>query len=294
LKFGLVGTGYWARVTHGAVLAREPGVDFVAVWGRDPAKAAALGQEFGTAWYTDFTEFLGQVDAVAFAVPPDIQADLGRQAADAGKHLLLEKPIATTMAGAQGLVEAVERAGVSSVVFFTARFSETTRAWLDTVGDGEWQGAWARWIVSAFGPDSPYATSPWRHEKGALWDVGPHALSVLTAALGPVERVAADGGEGDLVHLVLHHAGGATSTASLTLDAPSAAINVELSLWGPSGVSTMPRGGSGPEDAFGVAVRELQANAAAGERSHPCDVHFGAAVVRTLVDAEEQIAARRS
>src|ERR1700687_750105 len=82
-------------------------------------------------------------------------------------------------------------------------------------------GYWARRIVSAFVPDSPYASSTWRREKGALWDVGPHALSVLTAALGPVVGVTADSGAGDLVHLVFHHAAGATSTASLTLDAPS-------------------------------------------------------------------------
>ena len=292
MKFGLVGTGYWARVTHGAVLAREPGVDFAAVWGRDADKAAALGKEFGIDAYTDFTEFLSHVDAVAFAVPPDVQAELGARAAGAGKHLLLDKPIATSVADAQRLVEAVDRAGVSTVVFFTGRFAETNRQWLATVDGGDWEGAWARWIVSAFAPDSPYASSPWRREKGALWDVGPHALSMLTAALGPVEAVTADGGKGDLVHLIFRHVRGATSTASLTLNAPSAAINVELSLWGPSGLSTMPRSTSTPEDAYGVALRELLDNVSAGERSHPCDVHFGASVVRTLADAEEQIAAK--
>jgi hypothetical protein len=107
-----------------------------------------------------------------------------------------------------------------------------------------------------------------------------------------VVAVTADGGAGDLVHLVFHHAAGATSTASLTLGAPSAAINVELSLWGRSGLSTMPQGDSTPEDAFGLAVRELMCNVAAGERTHPCDVQFGAAIVRTLVDAEQQLAAR--
>ena len=293
MRFGLVGTGYWARVTHGAVLAREPGVDFAAVWGRDADKAAALGEEFGIGAYTEFTEFLSHVDAVAFAVPPDVQAELGARAAGAGKHLLLDKPIATSVADAQRLVEAVDRAGVSTVVFFTARFAETNRQWLETVGGGAWEGAWARWIVSAFAPESPYANSPWRREEGALWDVGPHVLSVLTAALGRVEAVTADGGTGDLVHLIFHHANGATSTATLTLNAPSGAINVELSLWGPSGLATMPHGGSTAEDAYGVALRELLSNVAAGERSHPCDVHFGASVVRTLADAEQQIASRR-
>jgi hypothetical protein len=180
------------------------------------------------------------------------------------------------------------------VVFFTARFTPAIREWLAEVGDGRWEGAWARWIVSAFGPGSPYASSPWRREKGALWDVGPHALSVLAGALGPVTGVTADGGAGDLVHLVLHHAGGATSTATLTLDAPEPAVHVELSLWGPGGLSPMPRKNDDPSVAYGVAVRELVADAEAGRRSHPCDVRFGAAVVNVLADAEQQIAARRA
>ena len=293
MRFGLVGTGYWAQVTHAAVLAAEPGVELAAVWGRDADKAAALGAEFAIEAYSDFTEFLSRLDAVAFAVPPHVQAELGARAADAGKHLLLDKPIATSVADAQRLVDAVDRAGVATVVFFTARFDETKRQWLATVDGGNWEGAWARWIVSAFAPDSPYANSPWRREKGALWDVGPHALSMLTAALGPVTTVTADGGTGDLVHLICHHASGATSTASLALNAPPAAINVELSIWGPGGLSTMPLAGSTAQASYGVALRELLGNVKAGERSHPCDVHFGASVVRTLADAERQIASGR-
>ncbi len=294
MRFGLVGTGYWARMTHGAVLAAEPGVELAAVWGRDADKAAALGAEFAIEAYTDFAAFLHGLDAVAFAVPPHVQAELATQAADAGKHLLLDKPIATSVTEAQRLVEAVDRAGVATVVFFTARFDETKRHWLATVAAGSWEGAWARWIVSAFAPGSPYADSPWRRDKGALWDTGPHALSMLAAALGPIVAVTADGGTGDLVHLVCHHAGGATSTASLTLNAPPTAINVELALWGPGGVSTMPLAGSTAEASYGVALRELLGNVNSGQRSHPCDVHFGASVVRTLADAERQIAARRN
>jgi predicted dehydrogenase len=281
-------------VTHATVLASEPAVDFTAVWGRSAGKAAAVGEEFGARPYSDFADFLRHVDAVAFAVPPDVQAELGVQAADAGKHLLLEKPVATSAAGAERLVSAVERAGVSSVVFFTARFTATTREWLASVRDGGWEGAWARWIVSAFGHGSPYASSLWRREKGALWDVGPHALSLLTGALGPIVGVTADGGAGDLVHLVLHHSSGATSTASLTLAAPAPAVHVELSLWGPAGLSLMPDADDSPAAAYAVAVRELVADAEAGRRSHPCDVRFGAAVVNVLAEAEEQISARKA
>jgi hypothetical protein len=56
----------------------------------------------------------------------------------------------------------------------------------------------------------------------------------------------------------------------------------------------MPRTGNDPVAAYRVAVRELVADAAAGRRSHPCDVRFGAAVVDVLAEAEQQIAARRA
>jgi predicted dehydrogenase len=281
-------------MTHGAALAREPGVDLAAVWGRDAAKAAAVAAELGTRAYPDFAAFLRQVDAVAFAVPPDVQAALAVQAAEAGKHLLLEKPIATSAADADRLVHAVEAAGVSSVVFVTAFFAESSRDWLASVQASEWNGGWARWISASLGAGSPYAPSLWRQQKGALWDVGPHALSLLSAALGTVVGVSADRGAGDLVHLVFHHASGATSTASLTLTAPEPAVNIELSLWGHAGLSTMPRSqDSMAAAAFGVAVRELVANATAGQPSHRCDVRLGAEVVKILAAAESQISAGR-
>jgi hypothetical protein len=123
LRFGLVGTGYWARITHAPALASSEGIEFVAVWGRDPGAARMLAAEYGAAAYADFDEFLAAVDAVAFAVPPDVQAAMAARAAAAGRHLLLEKPIATSVAAGGALVEAVEAAQVASVVFFTLLFS---------------------------------------------------------------------------------------------------------------------------------------------------------------------------
>ena len=293
MKFGLVGTGYWAETVHGAVLASHPGVELTGVWGRDPDKATKVAASLGTSSYTDFDRLLGDVEALSFAVAPEAQATLATAAARAGKHLLLDKPLATSAEEADLLVRTVEGAGVSSVVFFTLRFAEVSRTWLEQSKRADWEGGWSRFIVAAFGEGSPYAASPWRHTKGALWDVGPHALSVLIAALGPITAVSATGGRGDLVHLVLEHDGGATSTATLTLDAPEAAITVETALWGPSGLTTLPSGGGDPKDAYATALEELMTNVQVGRRDHPCDVHFGADVVKVLAEAEAQLGASR-
>jgi predicted dehydrogenase len=90
LKFGLVGTGYWARIAHAPVLASTEGIELAAVWGRNPGATAELAAAYQATPHEDLDAFLAGVDGVAFAVPPDVQAPIAVRAARAGKHLLLE------------------------------------------------------------------------------------------------------------------------------------------------------------------------------------------------------------
>ncbi len=163
---------------------------------------------------------------MAIALPPQSQAQLAVKAARAGRRLLLDKPLAATVADARAVAEAVEEAGVASVVFFTLRFDAGTAEWIARqAAAGEWFTGRADWYGAVFSGDaSPYADSPWRREKGGLWDVGPHALSVLLPVLGDATEVHAARGPGDLVHLTLRHDSGASSTAVLTLTAPPAGV----------------------------------------------------------------------
>ena len=206
------------------------------------------------------------MDAVAFAVPPPVQAPLAIRAAEAGKHLLLEKPVALSVETADQLVAAVEKAGVASVVFFTWRFDREIRAWLaDEQARGGWSGSgWsggvAVWLGSSLQPGSPFNT-PWRQEKGALWDLGPHMVAMLWACLGPVTSVTAVAGQGDVAHLVLGHEGGASSTATMTQGAPAAASGSSLFVWGAAGRSVMPAIPADPEQSLRVAAAELAAAA---------------------------------
>lgn len=289
LRFGLAGTGHWARVAHARALASTPATALTAVWGRNHDAAAELAAEFGATAYDDFDEFLAAVDGVAFSVPPDVQSELATRAARAGKHLLLEKPVALSGAAADQLVSAVLDAGVASVVFFTMRFQPDARKWLDgLVAAGGWTGGNARWLASAFADDSPFNT-PWRREWGGLWDVAPHALSVLWPVLGPVESVTADAGLGDVTHLVLHHPDGVTSTVTVTLGAPPAADSFALEVWGEQGIFGVPELAGDPVTALRVALTELAANVQSGEVSHPCDVRFGRDVTRVLAEAQRQL-----
>ncbi|MFF4585307.1 Gfo/Idh/MocA family protein [Streptomyces sp. NPDC001388] len=287
MRIGLLGTGPWAGMVYGPVLASHEGLDFTGVWGRRPEAAKELADRHGTRAYDDVDALLADVDAVAVALPPDVQAELAVRAARAGRHLLLDKPVATTAAGARAVAAAAEEAGVASVVFFTTRYLTETADWISAQEEaGGWFTAHARWLGSVFaeGGDSPFAT-PWRRQKGALWDVGPHALSVLLPVLGDVRRVSAAGpGPGDTVHLVLEHTGGASSTVTLSLTAPPAASGAAVELYGDGGVVRLPEPTGSAADALSRAAGELLAAARDG-RAHPCDAAFGLRVTEILADA---------
>lgn len=292
LRIGLLGTGPWARNTQAPALAAHPGVELSGVWGRRAEAAEELAAAHGTRAYTGdagIDALLEASDAVAFALPPDIQAPLAVRAAEAGCHLLMDKPVATTVEGARAVADAAAKAGVASVVFCTLRFAPETSAWIaeQTAVDG-WFTARAQWLGSLYaeGSASEYADSPWRREKGGLWDVGPHALSVLIPVLGEVEQLTAARGPADTTHLILRHTTGASSTVTLGLSAPPAAAGMDIELRGEHGTAAIPDW-DGAEAAFRGAVDAL-AEAVRTGVPHACDARFGLRLTELLAEAEAQ------
>ena len=91
LRTGLVGAGPWAEMFHVPMLSAGAGTTLEAVWSRRPEAAQAVAAEVGATPASTFEDLLDRCDAVAFAVPPDVQAELAPRAAAAGKHLILEK-----------------------------------------------------------------------------------------------------------------------------------------------------------------------------------------------------------
>ena len=289
MKFGVVGTGPWANMTHGPGLTQAAGVELVGVWGRNAANTDRLATELGATPYDEYSAMLEHVEAVAFAVPPTVQAVMAVEAAQAGKHLLLDKPIAADVEASRALQAAATDSKVATVVFFTDRFVSASRTWFDHVQQsGGWLGGWMRWFSALQEPDNPFGASPWRRERGALWDTGPHALSTLGAALGPIETITAVAGRDDLVTLTLGHPNGVTSTATLSQFAPPAAVCVETTVWGEQGFSVMPARPTDAAGALRVAAQELVDSARSGQ-PHDVDVAFGARIVELLQEAQTQI-----
>jgi predicted dehydrogenase len=279
MRFGLLGTGHWAAEAHGPALVASPDATLVGVWGRNPEKAALLAGRLGVRAYEDVDALLAEVDAVAIALPPDVQAPLAARAARAGKHLFLDKPLALSVTAADDVVAAVTEAGVHSVVFFTSRFRPEVAEILDeAVATGGWDGGRATILGSLAG--GPYDDSAWRHERGGLWDVGPHALSLLLPVLGPVARVTAAAGPHGTTTVLLTHDGGAVSTMTLSLASPVSTWCIEF--YGTGGWVSVPGAGDGA--ATDAAVRALAA-LAAGDTS--CDVRFARDVVAILEAAAD-------
>lgn len=290
-RVGLLGTGPWAHRTHAPALAAHAGAEFAGVWGRRPEAAAELAQAYGVTVYEDADALFADCDVAAFALPPDVQAPLAVRAAAAGCHLLLDKPVATTARDARAVAAAAAEHGVASVVFLTLRFAEPTAGWVARqAARTGWFTASAHWLGAVFPPDgtpSAYADSPWRKAKGGLWDVGPHALSVLIPVLGDVTAVSATRGPGDVVQLALRHASGAASTAVLSLSAPQAAAGVGLELRGTAGVHALPDWSDVP-GAYGRALDALLTAARTGVPD-PRGAEFGARLTELLVEAEAQL-----
>lgn len=294
MRFGLFGTGPWAHLAHAPALSNHPDVEFVGVWGRNPAKAAELAAEHGTKPYAEVDALIADVDAVAVALPPDVQAPLALTAARAGRHLLLDKPVAFTTEQAAEIAAAVEERDLASVVFFTRRlFPEIAEFVSGAAATGGWLEGRVDHLGSIFTGDNPFGESPWRKESGGLWDVGPHAVALILPVLGPVTEVAAMAGPRDMTHLLLRHAGGAISTLTLTLDAPAAAEREDAVFAGEAGLLRLPDASWSPVDALGTAIDQLIAKANGGPASE-LDVRFGATVTAVLVAAQEALRTGRT
>src|SRR3954464_11622279 len=97
VETGLVGAGPWAEQFHAPLLAAGPETRLAGVWARRPEAAQALAARFGVPAFSDYARLLDRCEAVAFAVPPDVQAEMAARAALAGAAVFLDKPLALTL-----------------------------------------------------------------------------------------------------------------------------------------------------------------------------------------------------
>ncbi len=102
-KVAVIGVGYLGKF-HAEKYSGHPDVDLVAVVDTDREKADEIGDRFGIKGFTDYREIIGKVDAVSIAVPTNCHYEVARDFLRNGVHILLEKPITSTLAEAEELI----------------------------------------------------------------------------------------------------------------------------------------------------------------------------------------------
>ena len=127
LRVAVVGVGYLGR-HHARILATLPGVELVAVVDTNQARAAEVASVSGTRPVTDYRDIVGQVDAVTLAVPTEIHGDIALPFLAAGVHVLVEKPMARSLAEADVMIAAAAEAGAILAVGQTERFNPAVAA----------------------------------------------------------------------------------------------------------------------------------------------------------------------
>ena len=192
VRWGVIGTTSWvARDAVLPALAASPTAELCAVASRDPAAAAGVAARFGGARvHRTYDDLLDDpaVEAVYIPLPNALHADWTLRAAAAGKHVLCEKPLATSLADAQRIVDACARAGVVLAEACMTPYHPRNDAWLEICTTGELGELISVDTVFSF-PLEDAANHRWQPEMGggALLDVGVYTLApLLTLGTDPV------------------------------------------------------------------------------------------------------------
>jgi predicted dehydrogenase len=283
VRVGLIGAGPWARAVTGPVFAAGPETELVGVWSRTEAHAREAASALRVEQYEDVDALIAACDAVAIAVTPDAQPDLAMRAVEAGRSVLLEKPLAADLAAAQRLTDAIDHAGVGSLIMLTYRFHPSLPPFAEAAAALDALGGWGCFLSGAFLPGSPYARG-WRLERGALLDVGPHLLDLHEVAFGEIVDIDAAGDRHGWVALTLTHASGVTSQGSLCCRLATES-RTAVECFGTSGTARFD-GRDGDRAELGANIRRAFADVARGG-THPSDARRGLHL-QTLIDRAER------
>ncbi|HSS55713.1 MAG TPA: Gfo/Idh/MocA family oxidoreductase [Gaiellales bacterium] len=135
MKIALLGTGFGQA--HAAVYAHRADVDEVLVFGRTPQKLAKISAEFGVATTTDLDAVISDntVDLVDICLPTRVHADIAVKAMQAGRDVLIELPLATTLEHAQRIVDVQQATQRRAFVDMFSRFSPANQQLHEAVAD---------------------------------------------------------------------------------------------------------------------------------------------------------------
>lgn len=288
LRIGIVGGGAVVQVAHLPVLRRLRGVEVRALCDTDMPKARAIAERFGIPdAFDDIEEMLGyeQLDAVVICTPNHLHESHIMAALGAGLHVLVEKPLATSTASAQRIVQSAERADGMLMVGMNHRYrpdAQIVRSFVQSGELGDIESVRGSWHV--FRPSR--AQLGWRQRRelaggGVMLDLGLSVLDLgfwlagnpaperVSASLGPLKEesgveqsgsafVSCANGCSIFIDVTWHHIGkGERFGAGVRGSRGSAAIS-PLAVWKELNgvpVDVSPTGSVGRENPFTASYR---------------------------------------
>jgi predicted dehydrogenase len=246
IRAAILGLGRWGRSLVNSVQGKSRDIQFVAAHTRTRAAVAAFCRDKGLRFVESYAAILADpaIDAVVLATPHSRHAEQIAQAAAAGKHVFVEKPMTLDLASAQAAAEAADKAGVMLAVGFNRRFHPSIVEVRKRKADGRLGAIVAMVGQHTTSTQSFLAPDNWRSDPdeapaGAMTAVGVHLMDHMIELGGRVREVhCITGTHGlgpteDTTTILFGFAGGATATIFCSV---ATATNFSFSVYGSKGM----------------------------------------------------------
>lgn len=225
LRVACIGMGWWSDVLADAV-KRSGKLSIVACYTRSEDKRVAFANKYGCRPVASYEEILADpgIEAVLNTTPNDVHLPTTRAAAEAGKHVFLDKPIANTVSDGRAITEVCRKVGVVLALGYQRR-RESHFRWvkqqIEVGAFGKLVNAEANISRDRLGKID---LSSWRYQAagmpgGVMLQIGIHYTDVLEYLIGPIKAVGGQfaqlvlpGDNPDVASLILEHENGAQST----------------------------------------------------------------------------------
>ncbi len=198
LRAASIGLGWWSDELAQAVQGKSDAIRIVSCYSRSADKRAAFAAKYETGQHDSYEAVLrdAAVDAVLLTTPHSLHAEQVIEAAQAGKHVFVEKPFTLTATSGRAAADACSRAGVALAVGHNRRFASAPCALKGMIDSGAF-GTLLHGEANFSVPGAlSYKPGLWRASRtespgGAIAGLGIHMIDALTWLLGPVSRVMA-------------------------------------------------------------------------------------------------------
>jgi predicted dehydrogenase len=189
LQIGIIGAGAVAK-SHLLALREMEDVRVVAICDPLIERARTLSDPLGAEAFDNHQAVIDRAEAIWICTPPAVRREPVVDAAGAGRALVMDKPLATTLDDGRAITEAVDRAGVIAVVNFSQRFTWQARRMRDLVTSGELGDVLSIWSHSIL-PDPSHES--WRHDPrfacGFTIESLSHNIDLFRWIVGPITAV---------------------------------------------------------------------------------------------------------